>query len=89
MGGAKNQKLTSMKTSNHQQLHRDLNGHLSGYTNSAGLSMRPSSINSGPKIQGNFSRTERLGAMADFYKGKGRKYKSAANDFFTQHPGLK
>jgi len=41
------------------------------------------------KIQANFTRTERLQALADFYKGKGAQYKDAVVDFFTQHPGLK
>lgn len=37
----------------------------------------------------NFTREERLNALADFYKGPGAKYPKAAEDFFKQHPGLK
>jgi len=51
--------------------------------------MRPQRGNSGAKTQANFTRTERLQALADFYKGKWAQYKDAVVDFFTQHPGLK
>lgn len=39
--------------------------------------------------EGFFSRNERLNAVAEFYKGPGRKFKDAAKDFFKQFPHLK
>jgi hypothetical protein len=52
--------------------------------------MMPKKGNSGLIIQRNFTRTDRLQALADFYKSPtGSIYKGAARDFFKQHPHLK
>ncbi len=48
--------------------------------------MRPQSNNSGLDIIQNFSKSERIGAMQDFYSGPGAKYSDAAKGFFDQHP---
>ena len=50
--------------------------------------MRPQRGNSGSDIQGNFTREERLQALAEFYKGPGAKYEKVAEDFFKLHPRL-
>jgi hypothetical protein len=51
--------------------------------------MAPRRGNSGEQIRDNFTRDQRLEAMADFYKQFGNKYPTAANDFFSLHPHLK
>jgi hypothetical protein len=88
MGGAKGQPLTTIPDVSHQDLHRDMNKHLDGYSK-GGRTMRPTRGNCGLDIRNTFSRSERLDALSDFYKGPGSKYVSAVIDFFTQHPGLK
>jgi RHS repeat-associated protein len=89
MGGKKDQELTDMPAGEHQQLHQDLNKHLGSVTDSKGNTMRPTKANPGQNIRGNFTREERLKAMADFYKGAGAGYSGAAEDFFNQRPELK
>ena len=93
MGGKKNQKLTMLDEVDHRQLHKDLNDFLVNKTgvNAKGetVHMRPQRGNSGPVIRDNFSRPERLDALAEFYKVPGAKYKDVAEDFFKQHPELK
>src|SRR5579871_3739738 len=84
----KKQPLTDMPVKKHQALHNDLNDHLDGYTDGAGNNMRPRRGNSGKKIRRNFSRDERLDALADFYKANRKEYRGAAKDFFDQHPEL-
>lgn len=91
-GGKHNQNLTKLTDTDHKQLHRDMNDFLVGKTkniNGGTVHMRPQRGNSGKKIRLNFTRTERLRALADFYKGKGAQYKDAVFDFFIQHQGLK
>jgi len=84
-GGA--QRLTALPKSLHQQLHRDLNTFLSRYKDSFGNTMSHSSINSGARIQANFSIKERLQALADFYSQFRNTYPTASDDFFRQLPG--
>ena len=88
MGGDVNQDLTAMTQSEHSQLHNDLNEHLEGYKNADGKSMQPKRGNSGAKIRENFTRSQRLNALSNFYKGPGAKYTEAAKAFFKQHPNL-
>lgn len=73
----------------HMALHKDLSSFLKSKTDPFGNHMRPQRNNSGAKIRSNFTRTELLEAMAEFYKGPGSKYKGAASDFFLQHPQLR
>ncbi len=87
MGGNPKQSLTAMTRPEHQQLHRDMNTHLRGVQNNRGQHMRPQRNNSGAKIRSNFTREERLNALAAFYRGAGSRYSSAARDFFSQHQG--
>ena len=89
MGGDPNQKLTTLEIEDHKGLHKDMNNFLDTKVNEAGKSMRPKRGNSGKVIQRNFTREERLNALAEFYKGDGAKYTNAVNDFFAQHPTLK
>jgi RHS repeat-associated protein len=89
MGGDVDQELTPMTKSDHQELHQELNDHLEGYKDADGNTMRPKKGYPGSDMRNNFPRTDRLKAMADFYKGSGSKYAQAAKDFFKQHPGLK
>lgn len=89
MGGEKKQGLTTMSTSQHKQLHRDMNNFLRTKTNAQGQHMRPQSNNSGARIRQRFTRQERLRALAEFYTKYGNKYPKAARDFFKQHPKLK
>lgn len=92
MGGKKNQKLTSLDEVDHRQLHKDMNDFLVGKTKVIDgdiVHMRPQRGNSGAKIQDNFTRQERLDALAEFYEGSGAKYKDVVEDFFKQHPGLR
>jgi RHS repeat-associated protein len=86
MGGDSDQNTTTMPESEHKQLHQDLNDHLVNQTDGNGNHMRPQRGNSGANIQRNFTRAERIKAMADFYLNQGKKYLQAAEDFFTQHP---
>jgi hypothetical protein len=72
----------------HQELHSDLNDFLAGKTDAKGNNMRPTTANPGERIRDNFTREERLEALAEFYRGLGAKYGGAANDFFSQHPHL-
>jgi len=51
--------------------------------------MSPQSNNSGAEIRINFTRNELLESVAEFYNGPGARYKSAASDFFLQHPNLR
>jgi RHS repeat-associated protein len=89
MGGDVDQELTPLTKSEHKELHNTLNEHLAGYKDAHGNTMVPKKGNPGLKIQGNFPRADRLKAMSDFYKGSGAKFKTAASDFFKQHPHLK
>ena len=88
MGGDPNQKLTKMPPSKHRELHKDLNDHLRNQTDKHGNHMRPQRNNSKERIQDNFSRADRLDAMADFYQQNRGAYPDAARDFFNQHPNL-
>lgn len=89
MGGDKKQPTTTINNRDHQDLHSELNKFLENYKNANGKNMRPRKGNSGKLIRRNFTRTERLKAMSDFYKGPGAKYVDAVTDFFKQHPHLK
>ncbi len=89
MGGDPKQPLTNLKEGLHKQLHKDMNNFLRQKTDAFGNHMRPQKGNSGADIAENFSRNDRLNALAEFYKGQGSKYTDAANDFFKQHPNLK
>lgn len=52
------------------------------------VSMRPKRGNSGRIIRQNFTRQERLDALAEFYTKNKKKYPQASADFFAQHPQL-
>ncbi|EIX6435676.1 hypothetical protein MKU92_004703 [Salmonella enterica] len=76
----------------HRQLHKDMNDFLVGKTkiiDGKNVHMRPQRGNSGSVIRDNFGRSERLDALAEFYKGPGAKYKDVVEDFFKQHPELR
>ncbi|WP_301280960.1 RHS repeat domain-containing protein, partial [Bacteroides thetaiotaomicron] len=91
MGGAPKQTLTALVDTDHVQLHIDLNLYLDTKTKVVGketVSMRPKRGNSGAVIQTNFTRQERLEALAEFYTINRAKYPDAAADFFAQHPQL-
>ena len=88
MGGKTKQPLTKLKTPVHKRLHNAMNKYLRGVTNSEGQHMRPQSNNSGAQIQSNFTRPQRLKALANFYKTHRTTFPKAANDFFGQHPTL-
>ena len=88
MGGEKNQELTEMTQDEHVELHKDLNNHLKEVKNEFGNNMAPSKSNPGINIRKNFTRSERLNAMSDFYGKFKNKYFKAAEDFFKQHPDL-
>jgi RHS repeat-associated protein len=88
-GGEKKQETTTMKESEHRNLHDDLNKFLVKFRNNAGKHMRPQRGNSGRIIRRNFTRKQLLKVISDFYKGPGSKYTNAAIDFFKQHPTLK
>lgn len=66
-----------------------MNDLLETRTDATGNTMRPTRGNSGAIIRRNFTRTERLDALAEFYKGPGARFATAARDFFAQHPGLR
>ena len=53
-----------------------------------GNHMLPQRGNSGSRIRNNFARSERLNALADFYRQNANKNPEAALDFFKQHPTL-
>ena len=89
LGGDPKQPLTSMRQGLHRALHSDLNNYLVKVRDKFGNHMRPQRGNSGAKIRQNFSRNERLQALAEFYGGSGSKFRTAARDFFKQHPHLK
>ena len=90
-------KTVTMGNGEHVELHKDLNKHLDNYKNPKGdkfkngnlKTMKPGRYNPGKTIRQNFSRQERIKAMADFYKRGGSKYTDAATHFFGQHPHLK
>jgi RHS repeat-associated protein len=88
MGGNKNQKLTDLSPATHKKLHKDLNDFLVKQKDAMGNHMRPQRGNSGARIRGNFTRAERLDALAGFYRQSRVKYPDAARDFFSQHPHL-
>lgn len=88
MGGDPNQPRTTMSAPRHDQLHRDLLEFLRNKTDGRGHDMCPRPGNSGRTIRRNFSRQERLEAMAEFYKKYRNEYPDAARDFFGQHPHL-
>jgi hypothetical protein len=46
--------------------------------------MRPTCINPGREIRNDFDLSERLQALADFYRGPGARFVDAAADFFAQ-----
>ena len=48
--------------------------------------MRPTRGNSGQQRRSNFTRSERLGALREFYMQYGNQYPKAASDFFLQNP---
>lgn len=56
--------------------------------NADGDHMRPQRGNSGETIRRNFSRKDRLKALADFYRQNAHKYPDSARDFFKHHPNL-
>lgn len=89
MGGDPKQPLTQMPPAKHQQLHKDLNDFLRSKTNDAGNHMRPQPGNNTDAIQQNFSRDDRLDALANFYRQFESKYPEAAKNFFNQHPDLR
>ena len=88
MGGDPKQPLTDIPVPDHQALHKDLNDFLHGKTDAAGNHMRPQRGNSAADIQQDFTRQERLDAIAEFYKKFRATYPDAARDFFKQHPHL-
>jgi hypothetical protein len=65
-----------------------MNDFLGKRQDSVGNDMRPRPGNSGADIRENFSRQERLDALADFYRQNREKYLEAARDFFDQHSEL-
>jgi RHS repeat-associated protein len=90
MGGDPDQPLTDIVSPGHRLLHKWLNQALRNVFDDFGQHMRPQRGNSGAVIRQNFSRQERLEALADFYKYKeGAMYTEAARDFFKQHPELR
>ena len=92
LGGDPKQPLTTLEDTIHRNLHKDMNDFLFGKTkviNGKTVHMRPQRRNSGAVIRRNFTRNERLDALAEFYKGIGSKYTEAVNDFFKLHPNLK
>jgi RHS repeat-associated protein len=86
LGGDPKQPLTDLPESVHTELHSDMNDYLRQQTNEAGDHMRPQKGNPGSEIRSNFTREERLSALANFYK---ENYPQAAQDFFKQHPEFK
>jgi hypothetical protein len=88
MGGEPKQPLTELTQADHQALHSDMNDFLRNEADDFGNHMRPQRGNSGADIRANFTRDQRLDALARFYSGPGAKYGQAAADFFAQHPEL-
>jgi RHS repeat-associated protein len=89
LGGDPKQPLTRMCGCDHQDLHREMNKHLENYVDpSSQKTMRPKRGNSGAIIRNNFSRAERLCALANFYRQFATKFSEAASDFFRQHPDI-
>ena len=91
MGGDPKQALTNMESTDHIDLHRDMNVFLESKTkviNEETVSMRPKRGNSGKVIRQNFTRQERLDVLAKFYLQNTDKYPEASADFFSQHPQL-
>ena len=93
LGGDPKQHTTSISKDTHRgagvALHNDQNNFLRGKTDAAGNHMRPQRGNSAADIKQNFTRQQRLDALAEFYKEFSDKYPEAAHDFFIQHPHLK
>jgi RHS repeat-associated protein len=92
LGGDPSQPLTDLPVAGsggHVELHKELNDFLAKRRKPTGEHMRPQRGNPGSKIQGTFTRQERLEALRDFYKAHADKYPEAAEDFFKQHPGLR
>ncbi len=89
LGGSPSQPTTNMFRYDHAELHQDLNNFLRQRLDSRGNHMCPQKGNPGRRIRRNFSRNERLAAVAEFYKQYGWKYPDAASGFFAQHPHLK
>ncbi len=88
MGGKKKQPLTDLPRKDHQKLHKEMNDHLRKQTDAAGNHMRPQRGNPGKLIRRTFSRSERLKALADFYRANKSLFPQAVRDFFKQHPNL-
>ena len=91
IGGDPKQVLTNMESTDHIDLHRDMNVFLESKTkviNEETVSMRPKRGNSGKVIRQNFTRQERLDVLAKFYLQNTDKYPEASADFFSQHPQL-
>ena len=77
MGGDPKQVLTNMESTDHIDLHRDMNVFLESKTkviNEETVSMRPKRGNSGKVIRQNFTRQERLDVLAKFYLQNTDKY---------------
>lgn len=90
MGGARNQQpLTAMPRSEPIDLHCTMNDFLETKVDAQGNSMSPKRGNSRDDIARNFTRPQRLRALAEFSKGPGSRFSTAARDFFAQHPGLR
>ena len=91
IGGDPKQVLTNMESTDHIDLHRDMNVFLESKTkviNEETVSTRPKRGNSGKVIRQNFTRQERLDVLAKFYLQNTDKYPEASADFFSQHPQL-
>ena len=85
MGGAKKQNLVKMDHADHVQLHRDMNTFLETKTRVIGgetVSMRPKKGNSGATIQENFSKEQRLAALAEFYTINDKKIQIGIRPIF-------
>ena len=85
MGGDPKQELTNLQDFDHKNLHKELNDFLKTKTDDFGNHMRPQRGNPGAKIRENFTRTERINALREFYTRNADKYPEAAADFFKQH----
>ena len=92
MGGDPKQKTTSIPKDTHRgagkSLHNDMNEFLRQKTDGFDNHMRPQRGNPGAMIRDNFTRRERLEALAEFYKKYRDTYPDVARDFFDQHPHL-
>jgi len=74
----KHSSLTGLSEADHNDLHKALGAHLRGKTKVIGgttVDMMARRGNAGSKVIKNFSKTERLAALSDFYKSyKGGAY---------------